>query len=243
MCRKNWACPLAIAMLVPIWISCVSYSDFYALDWRKLTKPPPTPLEINEMKSDINHSLSKIKTDLMSTSRYTRRSAAYRSELLSSLAQPVTKELFKTYNNEYDSVNKAFLLRALAEASEKSSEIELKLKNNFRQCMDKVLKTYIAGAITTIGKSNHCEIEYQYLLDSLYPIGTTNEMANEMTKNFFWEPRWAAAYMIVKMDKMSSRFIPALEKLAESQDAPSWVKKQVWFTLRKITAAELIKNE
>ncbi len=238
MCIKNFTYLFAIVILIPILVSCVSYSDSYALDWRNLKEPPPTPLRINEIRSDIDYSLPKIKKDLMSTSRYTRRLAAYRSELLGMLAQPVTEELLKTYNSEYDKVNKVFLLRALSEVSEKSSKIELKLKNDFKQCMDKVLKTYVAGAITTIGERNHCKIEYQYLFDSLYPIGTVNEMANEVTKKNFWERRWAAAYMIAKMDQISSIFAPALEKLAESQDAPSWVKKQAWFTLRKTTAAK-----
>ncbi len=194
--------------------------------------------EITEVRANIGSSVSELIEDLASEELLQRRQAAYTIEYLGPAAISALGPLIAACRSEKNQINRAFMVRAIAAIDDSTPETLGFLRLLFHDSQNKILRTYLAGAILKLTELHQSEVELQYLLDSVNPKGSENELIDEISRNEFWEQRWAAAYMIAKLQKKAISFIPALEQISEAADVPGWVRKEFWFTLSKISHFE-----
>jgi hypothetical protein len=200
--------------------------------WRRAEATRPPLDEIRRVRAGLPDSLQTLALQLRDNDVGQRRQAAYIAEALLAQARGCLPDLLLVAVDEKDPVTRAIMVRTIANIGDTSEETLIVLRQMFRNEEHAVVLVYLAGAVALLDLGSDQQVAEDWLARTIM-LSDDPEAVPERTGDF-WEQCWAAMYMIGKLADQASRFVPVLEHFGDVEDVPTFVERQVGFTLARL---------
>jgi hypothetical protein len=200
--------------------------------WRHAEAKRPPLDEIRRVRAGLPDSLQTLALQLRDDDVVKRRQAAYIAEALLAQARGCLPDLLLVAVDEKDPVTRAIMVRAIANIGDTSEETLTVLRQMFRNEEHAVVLVYLAGAVALLDLGSDQQVAGDWLVRTIM-LSDDPKAVPERTGDF-WEQCWAAMYMISKLTDQASQFVPVLEHFGDVEDVPTFVERQVGFTLARL---------